>query len=920
MQKYFNQNGGGRYDFVFAGATTLAAGAAGKLSNAGFSCLVFDRLMMPGHEFSYALRTPADNKKADGGEKGLTPEASELYRELEKRGAAAGNRRYYIPALTPALSFAMSRDGIEYFPLTSAVSAEPSDGRWKITLVSPGTVTLIETRYIVDTTPDGQLSFLHGRSPDTESRTLNAFMEAPMGYDGPERFTFGPHEIFHTGFPDEYIARFRFEGDIFRARAGLRELITSAPEVLRGWRVISVADEFDITRTDKPGMISRGFISAASNYYPDAVSAYDAGVRLADSLSAENPGGPDEAEFKFPHIIREPGNYDLIVAGLGTAGAIAAISAARRGLKVLGIEQLCCMGGTGTAGAIPTQYLGNTGGLYEEIDRLAGEMRKCGFAGEKGAGCLTKALSLERAAADAGVSVRLGASVVGVIRDDNDEKHILGVRWADNAGIHEVRAKYTLDATADALICLMSGCEMLSGRPADGAFQLYSNVSRNYSRERGMLYSANQDDGAVCQYNPAELGRAVISSCISPLHFPARYSYDRYKKLGPAPLLGIREGLRIAGESTVTLPDITAGKICEKPVFFEYANLDNHGKDTAFEERAFRDWIEICSLWDCRISIPVPAGALIPRGYTGLLTAGRSISVDHSVAFAVRMKDAMQKCGEAAAGLITLACELGCDVREVPYSFLRERLESGGVIKPGESQHADYYNPQSCTYKGSLEELAKNPDMLKSLISSGSGGAAVMAAARNIDKYSANLYEWMKESGGVRLNCALALCLGDCVRDSSDEAAGVIIGAISDRSGSQPESSHTFNFPYAISAMSAAGRAGLAGAVPVLLDIIKNPHYADGIPCCDSFTGKTKLVLDEDDIKFLYFTAALAALNEICEACPEVRAGAAAVLSGLCSDSKDEKITSVSMIGHTDSVRRDLGPLINKTLNQIKSY
>jgi hypothetical protein len=209
--------------------------------------------------------------------------------------------------------------------------------------------------------------------------------------------------------------------------------------------------------------------------------------------------------------------------------------------------------------------------------------------------------------------------------------------------------------------------------------------------------------------------------------------------------------------------------------------------------------------------------------------------------------------------------------------------------------------------------------MLKSLISSSSGGAAVMAAARNIEKYSANLREWMKGRGVIKLNCALALCLGGCVKDSSDEAAGVIIGAISDRSGSQPESSHTFNFPYAISAMSAAGRAGLAGAVPALLDIIKNPHYADDIPCCDSFTGKTKLVSDEDDIKFLYFTAALTALREICEARPEVKAGAASALSGL-SDFKDEKITSVSMIGHTDSVRRDLGTLINKTLNQIKSY
>lgn len=920
MQKYFNRNDGGRYDFVFAGATFLAAGAAGKLAKSGFRCLVFDRLMMPGHEFSYSYRTPAEKVKAD---EALEPESAMLYRELESRGAVSGDGRYYLPALTPALSLIMSRDGIEYFPLTSAVGAGLSGGVWDMTLVSPGTMTHIEAEYIVDTTPEGDLAFLCGHSPDTKSRILSAIIAPPAGYTGPDRFISGPHEIFRTGFPDEYIARFRFAGDIFGARAALREYITSAPEALRGWQVISVADEFDITRHEKPGFIRRGFINAASTYYPDAVVAYDAGVKLAGTIAGENISGP-EAGFNYSApVIKETRDYDLIVAGLGTAGAVAAIAAARRGLKVLGIEQMNCMGGTGTAGGIPTQYLGFKGGLYEEIDREAELLRRCGFAGDKGAGCLTKALSLERAAVRAGVALRPGASVVGVIRDDNNANRILGVRWVDSAGIHEARAKYTLDATADAQVCIMVGCEMLSGRPIDGGFQLYSNVSRNYSRDSGMLYSTNQDDGAVCQYNPAELGRAVISSCISPLHLPSRFSFGRHRKLGPAPLLGIREGRRIAGESTVTLPDITDGRFCKDPLFFEYANLDNHGKDTAFEERSFRDWIEVCSLWDCRISIPVPAGALIPRGYSGLLAAGRCISVDHSVAFAVRMKDAMQKCGEAAGEMIALAKETGCDVREIPYSSLKDRLVAGGVIKTDDSPRAYYYNPQDGTYKRSLEELAENTDMLKSLISSGSGGAAIMAAARNIKKYADNLREWMRGEGEgegeARLNCALALCLGGCVKDS-DEAADVIIQAISDRSGRQSESSYTFNFPYAVSAMSVAGRAGLAGAVPALLEIILDPHYADRIPCRDNFTGKTKLVSDDDDIKFIYFTAALAALREICELRPEVRRGAAAALTGIYTDHGAGRITSVSMIGHNDGIRRDLSPLINEMLEQIKSY
>ena len=57
-------------------------------------------------------------------------------------------------------------------------------------------------------------------------------------------------------------------------------------------------------------------------------------------------------------------SYDLVVVGLGTAGAFSLITAGREGLNVLGVEQLNGMGGTGTLGAIAGYYFGAEGGLY----------------------------------------------------------------------------------------------------------------------------------------------------------------------------------------------------------------------------------------------------------------------------------------------------------------------------------------------------------------------------------------------------------------------------------------------------------------------------------------------------------------------------------------------------------------------------
>ena len=71
--------------------------------------------------------------------------------------------------------------------------------------------------------------------------------------------------------------------------------------------------------------------------------------------------------------------YDVVIVGLGTAGSIAAIAAARKGLKTLGIERLNCMGGQATAGGVFAYYFGAAGGLFENIAAEVNEAEKHGY-------------------------------------------------------------------------------------------------------------------------------------------------------------------------------------------------------------------------------------------------------------------------------------------------------------------------------------------------------------------------------------------------------------------------------------------------------------------------------------------------------------------------------------------------------------
>ena len=106
-------------------------------------------------------------------------------------------------------------------------------------------------------------------------------------------------------------------------------------------------------------------------------------------------------------------SYDLVVVGLGTAGAISLITAGREGLKVLGVEQLYGMGGTATLGAISGYYFGAQGGLYKEMDEKERQIRE-GNLFHKSSRRETALLVRDREARACGAQIKYNCIVTGV--------------------------------------------------------------------------------------------------------------------------------------------------------------------------------------------------------------------------------------------------------------------------------------------------------------------------------------------------------------------------------------------------------------------------------------------------------------------------------------------------------------------------
>ncbi|WNR45996.1 FAD-dependent oxidoreductase [Paenibacillus roseipurpureus] len=558
-------------------------------------------------------------------------------------------------------------------------------------------------------------------------------------------------------------------------------------------------------------------------------------------------------QFAYSKMI--PTSYDVIVVGLGTAGSIAAISAARRGLRVLGIEQLACMGGTGTAGSVLGYYFGSRGGLAETLDTKVSEMEKRAYTPCPGVNGEVKKLVLEQAAIEAGVSLNYTCTVTGVLMDGSQ---VRGIEWMSPDGRQAALASVVIDATGNADVCRMAGCSFRGGREFDGQAQPYSNVV--VKLVDGKVRNHYTDSGYVIPHNPESVSEAVVSSALLPTHLKDRYD-DNERLLKIAPLLGIREGNFIVGEEQVTFKDFLDEKYAKKPVFFAYSNADNHSKDIAFESEIQQDWVVAASMWGFNFTVPVPLGALIPQGYEGLMVAGRSLAVDHDLASCIRMKRDMQKSGEVAGQAAYLAIKHKLSLKDVPYEELVELLmESGCLSKNDQVTFKEAYSwddEQSRLVKWLMDSAS-----IQAGLSGDRPGLAMWSAKRLGSKYRDALVQWSQEAAHPQLQRQSAMTLA-LMGDMS--AAPVLRQIVLERDPYVPKTSRKYNQVRGYAAIFLLGKLGDLDSVPELIRIMEDP----GELCLAD--NNREFILNETELRFQYISFALVALTRIGDKHEEAR-------------------------------------------------
>jgi ribulose 1,5-bisphosphate synthetase/thiazole synthase len=388
-------------------------------------------------------------------------------------------------------------------------------------------------------------------------------------------------------------------------------------------------------------------------------------------------------------------DVDVLVAGSGPAGFAAALSAADAGAKVLLVERYGYLGGMMT-GAHVVAVLGmgdgshegaKVGGVLTDLrDRLAplGGITRENKDGDYWLDPEMFKWQGVEMLREAGVEILTHAMVCDPILEDGV---VRGAYLETKKGRVAVRAKVTVDGTADADLAFRAGCPCddethdvtlgfrLSGvdkakveafgkeNPEESKRIFAEAKTLNNGRLPGQGWYMKGVDVA----DPESLTEAenrFRRDCYASLFYLRENmpGYENARVAETLPQIGVRQGRRIKGGYTLTDEDIRASR---------------HFEDGIARLGSYLLGYELYGV--PYLHYDIPYRCLIPEGLEGLIVSGRCISGDYLATNTLRLIVPCFATGQAAGAAAALAVKHGVEPRNVDTAELRSLLSDQGV-------------------------------------------------------------------------------------------------------------------------------------------------------------------------------------------------------------------------------------------------
>ena len=404
-----------------------------------------------------------------------------------------------------------------------------------------------------------------------------------------------------------------------------------------------------------------------------------AGVALAASarpVRADSTPIPQTAGHAESAVTTEA---DVLVVGGGTAGTIAAIQAARAGAKTLLVERGSKLGGTMTTGGVAFPGLFHAWGK-QVIAGIGWELVKESLELDGGTfpdfsnipkhhpehqlkvNQFLYPLLAEEKCEQAGVKIAYYEFPQAISQTPEGWR----VECVGFGTCRTVLCKQIIDCTGGATVVGLLGLPRLREEETQPGSMLF-RLDKPYEAGRigitDALYILGADSSSSRSVTAANLrGRKDLLQKI-------RTSKKRLKHLQPE--ASFRESFRIVGETLITVDDYTSGKVFDDAVCYAFYPVDLHSKSGVKPKPLAKGTVPT-----------IPLSALVPKGSSNLLVAGRCVSSDRLANSGLRVQASCMAMGQAAGVAAALAAAKNTTPFKVPLKEIHEMLRKHNAIIP----------------------------------------------------------------------------------------------------------------------------------------------------------------------------------------------------------------------------------------------
>ncbi len=454
---------------------------------------------------------------------------------------------------------------------------------------------------------------------------------------------------------------------------------------------------------------------------------YRPSIAAMQETGETNTNGAHAREILKECIITPIGGHcDVFVCGGGPAGIAAAVSAARRGARVVLAEVHGCLGGVWTSGCLSwlIDHQNKTGIMAEIKTRLT----KHGGLAHDAQGrpssaydCECMKLVLDEMTGEERIRILLHSRVTAA--RVNEKGRLTHAIVESKSGREAWTADVFIDASGDGDLAARAGCQFDIGHPETGETQPMSlmalisgvcpsaihehhgahdpdrqetakRVLREHLETHGhspsysspTLFHIRDDLFAMMathQYgcsglSAADLTRATINARaeIHDIIAVLRRSggaWSDVRLVATAAQIGVREARRVRGLHTVTLDDIQAGRrhpdaICEVTFC-----VDIHSTNPSRGKGYHNGGIRVRPY-------QIPLRAAIASDVDGLLLAGRCISGDFFAHASYRVTGNAVQMGESVGSVAAIASRLKILPQDVDWQGARTQTENRVVL------------------------------------------------------------------------------------------------------------------------------------------------------------------------------------------------------------------------------------------------